>query len=140
MTKEQFEMTLTTLLEAGSKLTHKHEIEGLVSSVLKIDESHPLFEPFVNKLCDKFGISKDTAYDDCVDVLEDYISSLSGVYMKPINEAADTTLFAEALISYYIKRKTLNMAQLKRIAQNTGFVINVKSVRPIINIIRKFYE
>lgn len=52
----------------------------------------------------------------------------------------DTTLFAEALISYYLKRKTLNMTQLKRIAQNTGFVINVKSVRPIINIIRKFYE
>lgn len=140
MTKEQFEMTLTTLLEAGSKLTHKHEIEGLVSSVLKINESHPLFEPFVNKLCDRFGISKDTAYDDCVDVLEDYISSLCGVYMKPINEAADTTLFAEALISYYLKRNILNMAQLKRIAQNTGFVINVKSVRPIINIIRKFYE
>lgn len=139
MTKEQFEWTLTTLLEAGSKLSSKHEVEGLVLSVLKINESHPLFEAFVDKLCDKFGISKDTAHDDCVDALEDYISSLIGVYVKSIDESADTTSFAEDIILEYLKLNSLSMGKVKRVAQNNGFAINMKSVRPIINIIRKFY-
>lgn len=137
MNKERFEQLLNSLKEGAELLSHKHEIEGLVQQVLRIDETHPLFDDFVNKLCNKYGITIDTSYEDAIDDVETFLTNILGVGIRPFNEFSDISTFAKQIVDTVKNRGKLTMAQLKKLAANNGFVIMLKSVSKLVNIIKK---
>lgn len=137
MDGNEFSIKINQLNEGASILENKHEIEGLVKSVLGIDESHPLFDAFVTKLCNKYGISLDTSYEDTIDDIEIFLTNILGVGIQPFNEYADITTFAKQIVDTVKNRGKLTMAQLKKLAADNGFVIMIKSVSKLVNIIKK---
>lgn len=137
MNGNEFSLKINQLNEGASILEHKHEIEGLVKSVLNIDESHPLFDDFVIKLCNKYGIPLDTSYEDAIDDVELFLTNILGVGIKPFNEFADVSEFAKQIVDTVKNRGKLTMAQLKKLASDNGFVIMIKSVSKLVNIIKK---
>lgn len=137
MNGNEFSLKIKQLNEGASILEHKHEIEGLVKSVLNIDETHPLFNDFVIKLCNKYGISLDTSYEDAIDDVEIFLTNILGVGIRPFNEFADISTFAKQIVDTVKNRGKLTMAQLKKLASDNGFVIMIKSVSKLVNIIKK---
>lgn len=137
MNGNEFSLKIKQLNEGASILEHKHEIEGLVKSVLNIDETHPLFNDFVTKLCNKYGISLDTSYEDAIDDVEIFLTNILGVGIRPFNEFADISTFAKQIVDTVKNRGKLTMAQLKKLASDNGFVIMIKSVSKLVNIIKK---
>lgn len=137
MNGNEFSVKINQLNEGASILENKHEIEGLVKSVLGIDESHPLFDAFVTKLCNKYGISLDTSYEDTIDDVEIFLTNILGVGIQPFNEYADIPTFAKQIVDTVKNRGKLTMTQLKKLAADNGFVIMIKSVSKLVNIIKK---
>lgn len=137
MNGNEFSVKINQLNEGASILEHKHEIEGLVKSVLGINESHPLFDAFVTKLCNKYGISLDTSYEDAIDDVELFLTNILGVGIRPFNEGADVSTLAKQIVDTVKNRGKLTMAQLKKLATDNGFVIMIKSVSKLVNIIKK---
>ncbi len=137
MNGNEFSLKIKQLNEGASILEHKHEIEGLVKSVLNIDETHPLFNDFVIKLCNKYGISLDTSYEDAIDDVEIFLTNILGVGIRPFNEFADISTFAKQIVDTVKNRGKLTMSQLKKLASDNGFVIMIKSVSKLVNIIKK---
>lgn len=137
MNNNIFLTKINQLNEGASILTNKHEIEGLVKSVLNIDETHPLFNDFVTKLCNKYNISLDTSYEDAIDDVELFLTNILGIGIKPFNESADITKFSKQIVDVVRKYGKISMSQFKKIASDNGFAILLKSVAKLVNIIKK---